>query len=81
MTQQLQKIVEATGIPRPELLSIWESVKVNHALLEGCRGHDFGSQDERKIGAKYTCRLCGGVADAIAVTWYVRGLAHGSKKV
>lgn len=79
MTQQLQKLSQAVGIAQTGLLSIWEQVKANHALLETCKRHDFGSTDARKLGAKYTCRVCGGAADAVAVTWYERGLAHGVK--
>ena len=79
MTQQLQKLSQSVGIAGPGHLSILEQVKANHALLETCNRHDFGSTDPRKLGAKYTCLVCGGTADAVAVTWYERGLAHGGK--
>lgn len=80
MNQQLQKLAQFTGIQRTELLSIWDEVKANQARLDGCQRHDFGSQDDRKLGARYACRLCGGTADASAVIWYSRGLAHGGGK-
>lgn len=79
MNNPLEKLARATGIVQPELMSIWDQVKANHALLESCHLHDFGSTDAHKLGAKYTCRACGGAADAVAVSWYQRGLAHGKK--
>lgn len=79
MTEQIQKLAQRTGIPKASLLSIWDEVKANHAKLDGCVRHDFGTADDRKLGARYACRACGGWADASAVTWYSRGLEHGAK--
>lgn len=61
---------------REALLGIWESVRANQAKLEACLLHDFGEL-QNKMGARYTCRNCGGHADASAVSWYQAGLAHG----
>lgn len=79
MNNSLEKLAQATGIAQPELMSIWDQVKANHARLESCKRHDFGSMDAHKLGAKYTCRACGGTADAVAVSWYRRGLEHNKK--
>lgn len=77
---QIQKLAQATGIPQADILSMWDEVKANHAKLDGCARHDFGSVDDRKLGARYTCRACGGWTDATAVMWYERGLNHGATR-
>jgi hypothetical protein len=73
-------ISKATGIPRQDMLDIWESVKKNSAALEGCLGrHDFQTIDPtKKFGARYKCSKCQGEIDATGYHWYTIGLAHGS---
>lgn len=60
-----------------EVHAIWEEVKRNHKRLDECPGpHEFGPM-LAKPGAKYTCSKCGGVVDAVARSWYEKGLTHG----
>ncbi len=79
MSNSLETLSKLTGVPSPDMLDIWGKVKANHASLEACKRHDFGSLDNHKLGAKYTCKHCGGTADAVAVLWYRRGLEHGKQ--
>ncbi len=80
MTNSLETLSKLSGIPSPEMLGIWGKVKANHSVLEACLRHDFGSLDNHKLGAKYTCKNCGGTADAIAVLWYQRGIEHAKQE-
>ena len=76
MADGLDRLAGFSGQSREALLGIWESVKANQARLDACPLHDFGEL-QNKLGARYTCRNCGGSADASAVSWYQAGLAHG----
>ncbi len=65
---------EVTGLPRDEILSIWEEVKANQAKLDSCPWHEF----ERLITAPpgkeaYGCRHCRGKVDASAYRWHQLG--------
>jgi hypothetical protein len=78
-----QGLHEMSGIRESALKEIWEKVKANHALLDGCeRPHQFeersrpGSPD----GHKYRCERCGGEIDSIAASWYIQGLEDGRLK-
>ena len=72
-------ISEATGIPRQDMLDIWERVKKNSAALEGCVGrHEFRAIDPtKKLSRRYRCSKCHGEVDSIAHHWYTIGLTHG----
>ena len=77
MSDSVDKLSEASGLHRTDLIELWASVKANAAKLEGCSRHDFVSiEPERRIGGKYRCTRCGGEADSIAVRWYREGLQH-----
>lgn len=80
MMDSVDTISEATGIPRQDMLDIWERVKKNSAALEGCFGrHDFQVIDPtKKFGARYKCSKCHGEVDSTAHHWYAIGLVHGS---
>lgn len=80
MSNSLETISKLTGVPSSDMLDIWGKVKANHAALETCKRHEFSSLDNHKLGAKYTCKHCGGTADAVAVSWYQCGLEHGTPK-
>ena len=72
-------ISKATGIPRQDMLDIWERVKKNSAALEGCLGrHEFRAVDPtKKFGGRYRCSKCHGEVDSTAHHWYTIGLTHG----
>lgn len=77
MSDSVDKLSEASGLHRTDLLELWASVKANAAKLESCSSHIFVSiEPARKIGGKYVCTRCGGEADSIAVSWYRHGLRH-----
>lgn len=77
MSDSVDKLSEATGLHRTDLIELWASVKVNAAKLEGCSRHHFVRLDpECKIGGRYHCTSCGGEADSVAVHWYREGLLH-----
>ena len=76
MTDSLDTISNLTGIPRNEMLSIWEMVKANQAKLNACPRHDLHAVELGKVGTKYECRCCGGQSDASSVHWYEKGLSH-----
>lgn len=77
MTDSVDKLSEATGLYRKDLIELWASVKANAAKLESCSRHMFVSiEPARKIGGKYVCTRCGSEADSIAVSWYRHGLHH-----
>jgi hypothetical protein len=66
----------ALGLPRAELMAIWEKVKANQARLNACPGpHDFRSipGNERR----QRCATCGGELDLCNVLYYQEGLKHG----
>lgn len=49
----IKALSEVTGLTRADLTGIWEQVKTNHALLQGCPRHNFGiaAQGARKRNA------------------------------
>lgn len=68
-----------SGLPRAEVLSIWEQVKANHAKLRNCKRHRFPEGDV-KIGQKMVCLECGGEMDLTRIGEYIRGYqAAGGK--
>ena len=78
----LERLENVTGIKRPEMDKIFQEVKANSAALNACSGHNFEVHTKYESGfvKKYKCSVCGCTADAIAVSWYRKGLEHGSKK-
>lgn len=77
MPDSVDKLSEASGLHRTDLIELWASVKANADKLESCSRHMFVSiEPARKIGGKYVCTKCGGEADSIAVRWYRDGLRH-----
>lgn len=80
MADSVDTIADASGVPRSELLSIWDRVRANQARLEACHRHDFVAlQPEKPMGGKFQCSACGGDVDHHAVWWYRKGLAHGAQ--
>lgn len=75
-TDSADKLASAVGLTRNDMLSIWADVKANQALLGSCRRHSFAAIDGGVPFSKYRCSACGGVADGVAVAWYMRGLEH-----
>lgn len=72
----IDTLSRVSGIPKPEMLAIWEQVKANHAKLEACVGpHDFISLIDKP--RYYICTKCGGELESINVQWYRDGLDHG----
>lgn len=57
---------------REEAKELFETIKANHAALNGCAVHKFPplTADLRR---KYRCENCGGEADAGLVLSYCRG--------
>lgn len=65
---------ELSGIPRHEVLSIWEQVKANQYKLSACPWHDFEPiLPLVKTGQKYRCKHCGGEVNASAYHWHEQG--------
>lgn len=67
-----EALSKVSGIPRTEVLSIWEQVKANSAKLRACPRHRFPGGDV-KIGQKLTCLACGGEMGIPSIADYVRG--------
>lgn len=61
-----------SGIPRTEVLSLWEQVKENHRKLNACPRHRFEGKEVR-IGQKMTCLECGGEMDLSRIGQYIDG--------
>lgn len=75
MPDSLDKICNATGIPRAEAISLWDEVKANSARLAACQRHEFQPL-QPVISRRYQCAKCGGLVDSSAALWYGRGLQH-----
>lgn len=67
-------ISKATGLPRAELLAIWDQVKSNQALLNACPRHSF--EPALAGNRKRKCSACGGTAGVNEAAWYEDGLRH-----
>jgi hypothetical protein len=71
------ELSRVTGMPRAEILSLWEEVKVNMAKLNACPRHRF-TPVPVKLGDKFTCTVCGGVTGPTDLGNYIKGYrAHG----
>lgn len=81
MSDVIETLEKVSGIKRPEMDKIFQEVKANSAALNSCSGHNFEVHTKYDSGfvRKYKCSNCGGTADAIAVSWYRKGLEHGKK--
>lgn len=65
----------ASGLPKTQVLELWEQVKQNKQRLDGCEGpHRF-----ERDGREFRCGRCGGTVSAVAYAWYLAGLEHGRK--
>lgn len=59
---------------------ILAQVKARDAALAACPGHTFVRDVEGRQGSKmWRCVACNQHADAIEVSWYLRGLRHGAQ--
>lgn len=70
-----------SGLPKAELLSLWDEVKANRARLESCSGHRFDKQldpDGSRLRVRWECSVCRGTVDGQARAWYELGKAHGA---
>ena len=76
----LEALGKASGLDSGEVDRVFEDVKVNHAKLDACDGHDF--EPCERIGElvrSYRCTRCDGVLDTIMRLWYERGRVHGAR--
>ena len=70
------------GIPRPELLRIWDEVQATQKRLDSCVGpHDFHPLQERpgQPPRHHLCARCQGRLDVIHAHWYAKGLEHARR--
>lgn len=77
MADSVDKLSQATGVHRAELLQLWEDAKANGRRLTQCPRHVFTPVSTTTFAQKYVCRVCSGVVDAHAHHWYALGLQHG----
>jgi hypothetical protein len=77
MIDSVDKLSTATGLSRAAMLEIMDEVKSNHATLAVCGGHNFESEDPRRLDARWVCTACGGRASYNQVHWYNLGRSHG----
>ena len=61
-----------SGIPRGEVLPLWEQVKANRAKLDACPRHRFDSRPV-KMGQKVVCLECGGETGLVDIGYYLKG--------
>jgi hypothetical protein len=61
-----------TGVPRAEILSMWDQVKINIAKLDACPRHRFEPVPVR-MGDKVRCDNCGGQISLVDLSHYVKG--------
>lgn len=61
-----------------DVKKIWENVKANHALLEGCKMHEFEAIDDKPFDKKYKCKNCGGTINVTDYLWFTRGFEMAS---
>jgi len=72
-----EALSKISGIPKSEVMKIWEEVKANQLTLDSCEGpHEF-LKDTSIRANRYKCTKCGGWASAEGAGWYNKGLQHG----
>lgn len=77
MSDSVDKLSEATGLHRTDLIALWATTKANAAKLHGCDRHDFVRLGpDSRVGGRYRCTRCEGETDSLAVHWYLEGLRH-----
>ena len=77
MTDGAKMLSDMSGIPREEIMSLWDQVKENHRKLRECKRHRF-SGGKVSLGQKVICLECGGEMGLVSVGDYIRGYeAHG----
>lgn len=62
-----------SGLPRDEIVAMWEAVKKNNATLDACPRHQFDAALVVKMGDKVKCNQCGGTLPLTAISYYIRG--------
>ena len=78
MPDGVEILSKISGLPKKEINSIWEDVKVNTKKLEECSGpHDFQPDTFKKPVRDQICSKCGGKIQASNALWYKKGLEHG----
>jgi len=80
-------LASVSGLPSTDIHELWRQVRDNHLKLEQCGGHDFQPATHDLSGLpvqylngkprQYRCERCEGILDAMAVSWYWKGLRHG----
>ena len=63
---------QVSGVPRDDIMSIWEQVKANSTKLRACPRHRFLG-GEIRLGQKVVCLFCGGEMGLVSVGDYIRG--------
>lgn len=77
----LEGLAQRMGLSAGEATRLWEDVRANQALLDGCRAHNFERPLDKpgdRIRTRWVCSVCTGCVDASAKLWYERGRDHGS---
>lgn len=74
MADSVDTISKFSGLPREDLLAIWNDVKGNHARLNSCAYHEFELlEGGQLLKRKYRCKHCAGVVDGFAYHWHEEG--------
>lgn len=73
MTDGAERLADATGLSKTEIVDIWNDVKANRKKLASCRAHRFEGGPIEKLGAKYTCSRCGGEETLTRISDYIEG--------
>jgi hypothetical protein len=68
-------------LPPIDFKAAWDDAKANIALLDACPGaHQFVRLDQKPMGGRSRCTVCGGQADNLHAGWYEHGLEHGRRQ-
>ncbi len=74
-----QVLAEVSGLSQADVKSIWQDVRRNHALLDGCARHRFAGAQIRTLGEKFRCEACGGQMSLGDIGNYIRGYVAAGK--
>lgn len=66
-------LAEATGLPKSEILELWNEVRANRKKLNACPKHRFGSFVGTALRMKATCDNCGGTVPLSEAMIYADG--------